>query len=382
MINMNNSIGIYIHIPFCMQKCKYCDFNSYSGIGDMSSSYIQAVIREICAAENKYEADTIYIGGGTPTYLDAKQISQVVDAVRGRFKLSPGCEITIECNPGTADYEKLRILKNCGINRLSIGLQSDNDEILKTLGRIHTYSEFKTCLSAAQKAGFDNISADLMFGLPNQTTDIWRATLNRVAALPLSHISAYSLKIEKGTPFYTMYHSGILKVPGDDVNRIMYDDCTELLAQHGYERYEISNFANNKKYSRHNLKYWTGGDYIGFGAGACSRLANTRKSNIRGVREYINAINNTGTAADLTETIVNTELDTMIEYVFLALRLTAGMNKSEFKNKFGMDVYDVFGEPLGRHLNITKTIEDCGGHIRIKPEYIYVSNNIMSDFII
>lgn len=379
---MDNKIGIYIHIPFCKQKCKYCDFNSYSGIGDMSSSYIQAVIREICAAENDCKADTIYIGGGTPTYLEAEQISLIIDAVRSRFKLSRDCEITIECNPGTAGYEKLRILKDCGINRLSVGLQSDNDKILKTLGRIHTYSEFKACLSAAQKAGFDNISADLMFGLPNQTTDIWRSTLNRVAALPLSHISAYSLKIEEGTPFYTMLQSGILKVPNDDVNRIMYDDCTDILARHGFMRYEISNFAKSQKYSRHNLKYWTGGDYIGFGAGACSRLSNKRTANVRGVLEYINAVNNKGTAADPTETLINTELDTMIEYVFLALRLTAGINKSEFKNKFCKDIYDVFGKPLSRHLNITKTLEDCGGHIRIKPEYIFVSNSIMADFVI
>lgn len=375
-----NPLGIYIHIPFCRQKCKYCDFNSYSGMENMSFSYTDALVREIELSEYKGILDTVYIGGGTPTYLDAKLIQKIMKAVRENFTLTEDCEITIECNPGTADLKKLRALKDCGINRLSIGLQSDNDEILKTLGRIHTYAEFKDCLFSAAEAGFGNISIDLMFGLPGQTAEIWNETLRRAVKLPISHISAYALKIEPGTPFYTLHKNGNLTVPDDDLSRNMYDDCVKILSENGFERYEISNFAKSEKYSRHNLKYWTGGDYIGFGAGACSRIGLRRFSNLRGIGEYIAAIEKYGTAENKSETIINNKSDAMSEYVFLALRLDSGINKTEFNNKFGIDIYEVFQKPLEKHIKLTKVLTDSGGHIKIKPEYTYVSNIIMADF--
>lgn len=375
-------LGIYIHIPFCKQKCKYCDFNSYSGIENMSSSYVEMLVREIeCCGQTGRTADTIYIGGGTPTYISAGYIKNIMDALRENFVITDDAEVTIECNPGTADFEKLARLKQAGINRLSIGLQSDNDKILKTLGRIHTYEEFRKCLGDALKAGFENISADLMFGLPGQTRDIWINTLKNISVLPLSHISAYSLKIEEGTPFYNMYKNGSHDIPDDDMNRIMYDDCTEILTQNGFERYEISNFARDKKLSRHNMKYWQCENYIGFGAGACSCIGGKRTANIRGVSEYIEEIRQSGSAVTPDETVINTISDSMSEFVFLGLRLDKGVSKADFKSKFGMDIYEVFDTVLDKHLNRTKTITDTETHIKIKPEYTYVSNAIMADFV-
>lgn len=347
----------------------------------MSFSYAEALTREIRDAAPKATADTIYIGGGTPTYIDAALICNIMDAIKSDFRLPADCEITVECNPGTADAEKLRALKECGINRLSIGLQSDNDKILKTLGRIHNYAEFEACLCAARDAGFDNISVDLMYGLPGQTRELWRSALRRITALPIDHISAYALKIEPGTTFYTMHERGRLILPDDDLIRDMYDDCVGILAENGFKRYEISNFARDSKPSRHNMKYWTGGDYIGFGAGAVSRIGNTIYSNVRGVAEYITEINKNGSAVNPDSIITNSDTDTMSEYVFLALRLDKGISKAEFENKFGKDIYEVFGEPLRRHIDITQVMTDMSGYIRIKPEYIYVSNAIMADFV-
>ncbi len=375
-------LGIYIHIPFCKQKCKYCDFNSYSGLENMSSSYTKILIQEI---KNRSltgrTADTVYIGGGTPTYINTEYIEEIMDALINAFDITMGAEITIECNPGTVDFETLSRLKQSGINRLSIGLQSDNDAILKTLGRIHTYKEFKECLNNAHKAGFDNISADLMFGLPGQTREIWKNTLDNISALPLNHISAYSLKIEQGTPFYNMYNSGSLDIPNDDMNRLMYDDCAETLVQNGFERYEISNFARDKKISRHNIKYWQCEDYIGFGAGACSCISGKRTANIRNIYKYIEEVGSKNNAVNTDETVINTAYDMMCEFMFLGLRLDEGVSKSEFLRRFNKDVYDVFSDALNRHISITKTITDNGTHIKIKPEYTYVSNSIMADFI-
>lgn len=375
-------LGIYIHIPFCKQKCKYCDFNSYSGLVNMSSSYTEMLIREIKSSSQAGKAvDTIYIGGGTPTYINAEYIQNIMTALKNSFVIADDTEITIECNPGTADFEKLAFLRQIGINRLSIGLQSDNDKILKTLGRIHSYGDFESCLSDALRAGFENISADLMFGLPGQTREIWNKTLDKICKLPLSHISAYSLKIEKGTPFHTMYKIGSLEIPNDDMNRTMYDDCVRILCQSGFERYEISNFARNRKISRHNMKYWQCEDYIGFGAGAYSCIEGKRTANIAEVAEYIESLKTKGAAVNTNETVINTTLDSMCEFVFLGLRLDAGVSKTDFRNKFSKDIYNVFKSELNRHLNTTKTLIDDGTHIKIKPEYTYVSNMIMSDFI-
>ncbi len=375
-------LGIYIHIPFCKQKCKYCDFNSYSGIRSMSSSYANALIDEINKSELRGKAaDTVYIGGGTPTFIAAEYTEQVMRAINEDFAINPDAEITIECNPGTADFEKLSRLRDCGINRISIGCQSADDGILKTLGRIHTYAEFEECYFTARKAGFDNISVDLMFGLPGQSLKIWRDTLDRVISLEPEHISVYSLKIEEGTPFFDMLKDGVLNIPDDDANREMYDTAVEILNDNGYNRYEISNFAKTGHESRHNLLYWQCDDYIGFGAGACSCIGGKRFSNEYDINDYISKIGESGSAVIKSEAAAGSPADLMSEFMFLGLRLDRGVSKSEFAKRFNKDVYEVFGEQLRRHTDVTRTLIDDGKSIRIKPEYTYVSNIIMSDFV-
>ena len=374
--------GAYIHIPFCKQKCKYCDFNSYSGMTDMSYSYADALIKEIETAKLKLpdtKLSSIYIGGGTPTYIDTALTEEIVEAVKNNFSIKDDAEITIECNPGTADFEKLSRLRKCGINRLSIGMQSSADDMLKSLGRVHNYNDFLECFKSARNSGFENISVDLMFGLPNQSLDLWKETLEKTAELEPEHISAYSLKIEEGTPFWRLFNDGNLDLPDDDKNREMYDFCVNYLDNNGYNRYEISNFAKPGYESRHNLLYWNLDDYIGFGAGAYSCIGKFRFNNERSVSGYIDRVNNSGSG--IIEIDKTAEYERMCEFVFLGLRLDRGISKKKFMNMFGKDIFDVFGKQLNKHINLLKTMEEYGDIIKIKSDYIYVSNIILSDFV-
>lgn len=370
--------GIYVHIPFCVKKCLYCDFNSYPGLRDMSYSYGAAVVREIESSPFKgADVDTVYFGGGTPTSIDTEIIIDILAALKAEFNISESAEITIECNPGTADRAALLRLRGAGFNRLSVGCQSADDKILARLGRIHTHAEFVDCFNSARRAGFDNISVDLMFGLPGQSPEIWRDTLERITALKPEHISAYSLKVEEGTPFYEMKKRGALEIPDDDQNRAMYDEAVDFLKRRGYERYEISNFARPGFESRHNLIYWRLGDYIGFGAGAHSFAGGRRFSNPSGIEEYIAAARSGGRITAEKESAE----DMMSEFMFLGLRLDAGVSEAEFEQRFGAKMTDVFARPLNKHLNLTKALIKENGRIKLRPEYAYVSNIIMSDFI-
>ncbi len=373
--------GIYIHIPFCIKKCAYCDFNSYSDIRDMSYSYGKAVRAEIKNSPYKNKKiDTVYIGGGTPTCIDEKILIDLLATVRESFDFAEDVEITVECNPGTADLEKLSALRSAGFNRLSIGCQSTDDKLLKKIGRIHTFEDFTNCFFDARRTGFENISVDLMFGLPGQTNEIWIDTLRKVTELGPEHISAYSLKIEEGTPFFDMKSRSELSVPDDDANREMYDTAVEFLKEQGYCRYEISNFSKAGFESCHNLIYWTLGEYIGFGAGAHSFVCGRRFSNPLGISDYIDFVSSGGCAEDGAE--CESDIDMMCEFMFLGLRLDRGVSESEFKNRFGKDMRDVFKMPLEKHLNVTRALEKDGDNIKIRPEYTYVSNLIMSDFIL
>lgn len=382
LMNSGDSMtGIYIHIPFCVQKCAYCDFNSYPGLWDMSYSYGKAAEREIINSPFRGgNIDTVYIGGGTPTSIDDEIIRKILDALKSGFDISGEAEITVECNPGTADLSKLLRLRRAGINRLSIGCQSADDGILKKLGRIHSFSDFADCFRLARDAGFENISVDLMFGLPGQNMKIWTDTLGKITAMSPEHISAYSLKIEEGTPFYDMRKAGKLDIPDDDLNRAMYDAAVEYLNGSGYKRYEISNFSKPGFESRHNLIYWRLDDYIGFGAGAHSFAGGKRFSNPLGIGEYISSVNSGSPPSDLAKPESVKEM--MCEFMFLGLRLDEGVSKRRFKSRFGEDMTVVFRSPLDKHLRLLKTLEDSGDRIKIKPEYTYVSNIIMSDFII
>lgn len=370
------SLGIYIHIPFCRAKCHYCDFNSYAGLWNRQDDYLDALKREIQSfSETVFcEANTVYLGGGTPTALPPITLVQLLDTVRARFSLADDCEVTVECNPATIDEAGLRMLREAGVNRLSIGMQASQDTILRKLGRIHTFKQFDKCFRAARRAGFLNLSLDLMFGLPDQTMEMWRETLEKALIFEPSHISCYSLKVEEGTPFASMD----LNLPDDDENRDMYDLCVERLEEAGYLRYEISNFAHPGGESRHNCKYWRCQDYAAFGAGAYSYMNGVRRVNMRSVDDYIQAIKSKENAVEEEEKL--TLQEQMSEFFFLGLRMEQGVDLQQFYVRFGVEAGEVFGSVIEKNLRRHSLIQ-TGSRLYIPPELLYVSNSVLVDFV-
>ena len=364
--------GLYIHIPFCIKKCNYCDFNSQSGNEALYSDYVDCIKKEIEQTKNNgIIFDSVYIGGGTPTVLPSALLSSIMKSITN---VKRDAEITVEANPKTADYEKLSSLLASGVNRLSLGLQSVNDSELKMLGRAHSFSDFEETFFAARRAGFKNISTDLMFALPNQTLKIWENTLKKAVSYKPAHISAYCLKIEKGTPFEKMK----LNLPNDDTAADMYDLCTDILESHGYKRYEISNFAKDNKESFHNNLYWKTQDYIGIGAGAHSCFGGKRFSKICDIKKYIDAIKSGESAVENLITL--SQKDKISEFVFLGLRMTSGISENEFTARFNTDIDSVFGKQLKKYENLGVIIRRSG-KIFINPKFLYVSNSILSDFV-
>ncbi len=368
--------GIYIHIPFCKSKCAYCDFNSYAGLEDCISPYFSALNKEISLASKETDSviDTIYFGGGTPSFVAPSFIQKTLDTVFSCYNVSSNAEISIECNPKTIDLDGLRLLKSSQANRLSIGLQSTDDAFLRTLGRIHNVNDFEDCLTNARRAGFDNISIDLMYGLPEQTISHWQKTLEDATSFGAQHISCYCLKIEENTPFARCN----LSLPDDDTVADMYDVCVSYLKSHGYERYEISNFAKEKMYSKHNLKYWKCEDFRGFGAGAYSYINNIRFSNERLVNEYIKKINETGSA--ITETIKSSLADQISEFIFLGLRCESGISLPEFEQNFNCSIFDIYPDVINKYVNAGFLICDKST-LRFSDKGFFVSNSILSDFV-
>ena len=364
--------GLYIHIPFCVQKCKYCDFNSFSGLEGLFDDYFSCLDKEIERTKKNGDIfDTIYIGGGTPTAVDNFYLTGLIKSITNRTE---NCEITVECNPGTAGFDDLINLRRTGANRLSIGLQSTDNDELKMLGRIHTAEDFDECFQNARRAGFDNISIDVMFGLPGQTVSKLEKTLYKASSYKSEHISAYCLKVEEGTPFSKMK----LNLPDDDTCAEMYELCVSFLKKCGYNRYEISNFARDGKISRHNTKYWTIDDYMGIGAGAHSLYKGKRFSKISNVKKYIETIDRGGSAVENEETL--TEFDKMSQFVFLGLRLEEGISLDRFNKIFGRSINSVFGEQINKYTKMN-VMEIKDRRLFIKPEFLYVSNNILSDFV-
>ena len=361
-------------MPFCKSKCNYCDFNSCAGIENLMESYCTSLMYEIKNFTQKDTVDTIYFGGGTPTYLPPSLLIDILDTVKNNFNLTYDCEITIECNPATIDRNGLILLKKADFNRLSIGLQSCNDRILKVLGRIHSYKDFENCFNDARSAGFENISLDLMYGLPDQTTEQWLDTLQKATAFGPEHISCYALKVEEGTPFEKMN----LNLPDDDTFREMYDNGTSYLKEQGYNLYEISNYSKDGYESRHNSKYWKCENFVGFGAGAYSCINNLRYSNIYKVENYIDEINKTGSA--INEKTPLSDKDMMSEFCFLGLRMANGISINEFKLRFNCEITDIFGDELTKNIK-RKTIVQKNGRYIIPPEWLFVSNEILSDFV-
>ncbi|MDR0405703.1 MAG: radical SAM family heme chaperone HemW [Clostridiales bacterium] len=350
------SNGIYIHIPFCVKKCAYCDFNSYDNLDGLKQPYTEALLREV-AARLPAAYDTIFIGGGTPTALPAASLLRIVSAVARE-----GCEFTVEVNPATLDRGGFAALKDAGVNRISFGLQSALEDELAVLGRIHTFADFLRSYRDARDAGFGNISIDLMFSLPGQTLDKWKRTLHSAAALSPEHLSCYSLTIEEGTPFHAMR----LDLPSEEEDRQMYRYAAEYLQRLGYRHYEISNFARDGYQCAHNLKYWERTPYYGFGAGAHSLTGGTRYANSREVRQYISA-------NAVTETVLSAT-DIENEYIFLGLRKTDGIRLAEYRALFGAEFTEKHAAALRNYQGLY-AVDD--GRFRLTLDGICVSNTIL-----
>ena len=340
-------LSLYIHIPFCVRKCGYCDFLSAPADEKARDRYVQALLMEIERYRGTETADrkikTLYIGGGTPSTLSVKQLECIMQKIKCTFNFHGDMETSMEMNPGTASKEKCRALYQMGINRLSIGLQSTNDMELKTLGRIHSYEDFLNTYTWCREAGFQNINVDLMAALPYQTVESYTTGLRKIIRLAPEHISAYSLILEEGTPFYQKYNSGCYPLPDEEQERLMYRETEQILAQAGYERYEISNYAKKGYACRHNLVYWQGGDYLGLGLGSSSYMDGMRFHNTTDFNTYVNQ---GAYVEDREELSVQAKME---EFMFLGLRVMAGVSGTEFEKRFGKTMEDVYGDVLRKH---------------------------------
>lgn len=380
------NLELYLHIPFCVKKCNYCDFFSASGTPKEQADYVSAMIQEIQSYQElsgEYEVQTIFLGGGTPSLLTPEQIEKIFTTIYHIFSVNENAEITMEMNPGTVDIEKLRAMKAAGVNRLSIGLQSAQNEELKMLGRIHTYEEFLETWRLTEQAGFKNRNIDLMSALPGQTMESYEDTLSKVLALEPEHISAYSLILEEGTVFYDWYEKGKLdrgawKLPSEEEEYAMGELTIQRLAEAGMHRYEISNYAKSGKECRHNLGYWDRVEYLGIGAGSSSLIKGERFDHIRDRKAYIEKIRN-GESILIDREILSVESQ-MEEFMYLGLRKIEGVSRTDFQNYFGKNVDDVYGEILDK-LEEEQLLEFSGNRIRLTHRGMDVSNCVLAEFL-
>lgn len=372
-------LSIYIHIPFCIQKCLYCDFLSYPASDENKRCYVNLLLAEIEQQSQFYDSHSIisvFIGGGTPSVLEASEIERILCKLKNCFHIENEAEITIEVNPGTVTEEKLASYLNSGINRLSIGLQSADDGELQTLGRIHDYKAFCETYELARKVGFKNINVDLMSAIPGQNVDSYRETLKKVLEYEPEHISAYSLILEEGTWFYD--NRDKLKLLTEDEDRYLYEMTNQILSEHGYHRYEISNYANDGYECIHNKVYWQRGDYVGFGLGAASMVSDVRWNNTCEIDKYQMLLNENGTFLRKNECCLTKE-EQMEEFMFLGMRLIKGVKKADFKEKFGVSIEDVYGDVIEKLQKDGLIIVD--ETIRLTPYGIDISNYVMAQFL-
>jgi len=345
-----NPLQIYIHIPFCVAKCAYCDFLSAPATEETKESYVKALCAEIEGRKAEYSGrpiTSVFLGGGTPSCLSGDQLEGIFRTLRQCMELTKDAEITVEVNPGTVDREKMICLKECGVNRLSIGLQSAHNEELRLLHRIHTVEEFSTCFTLAREAGFRNLNVDLISSIPGQSKESFWETLAYVQGLenPPEHISVYSLIIEEGTPFYEWYHTRPEAFLSEEEDRELYHATREWMEQKGYNRYEISNYAKDGYACRHNMGYWTGAEYLGFGIGAASYMNRERFVNRSDLSAYLE---NPMTAREVQERLK--EVDCRSEFMILGLRMCKGISMSEFQSRFGKSLESVFGKQIDRSI--------------------------------
>lgn len=372
-------LGIYIHIPFCKQKCNYCDFYSIKCDDESENKYIEAVISEIKSYKGKlhgnYIADTIFFGGGTPSIIKPVNIGRIVDSLRSVVEIDKCSEISMEANPNTLTSEKLNEYKNIGINRLSIGIQSLNNEILKKIGRIHNNKEALEAIDRARNTGFENINADVMFNIPDQTVYDIEDTITEIIEKDVKHISFYSLKLEKGTPMYSMEQKNKITMPDEEIERNMYYTGRDIMERNSLFQYEISNFAVKGYECRHNLKYWNQEEYIGFGPSAHSFMDNTRYSNPSDLKLYCD--NNSSCKRIIHEQLNKNDL--VFEYIMLRLRLTEGLNINEFNYKFSQDFKEMYKSQI-IYLMKNDLLEVKNDFIRLTRKGMDISNYVIEEF--
>lgn len=415
---MKPDLEIYIHIPFCEKKCNYCDFLSFKADARCYEEYVSQLKKELAVMSTygaAYTVSSVFVGGGTPSLLPAYQISGLMECIREYFDLAKGAEITIECNPGSIMRHKLTEYKKAGINRLSIGLQSADNAELKLLGRIHTFEEFLNTYQSARMEGFDNINVDLIDCIPMQSINTWRRTLRTVTMLKPEHISVYNLIIEPGTPFYEMNAEGVLMMPSEDEQSRIDEYTRTYMKRMGYERYEFSNWSKPGRECRHNLGYWQGVPYLGFGLGAASYFEGFRWNNTSDMNEYMSVNEHRGHLPDNNANDADyvgkaygkasdkvsgeaescadafaaqrkdlrklTREDKMEEFMFLGLRCTRGISEANFYGRFGLAVSDVYGAQLAKYTGLG-LIEHAGGMYRLTERGIEVSNVILSEFLL
>lgn len=371
-------IALYIHIPFCKQKCFYCDFPSYACKDKLMESYVDALCIEIKDKCKNYIIKTLFIGGGTPSYLDHNSLRKLMNTI-SELRFTEDAEKTIECNPGTVSKEKFEIIRKGGINRLSFGLQTTNNELLKSIGRIHTFESFKENYFLARSLGFENINIDMMFGLPKQSVEEFIKGLREIVELKPEHISSYSLIIEEGTAFYNLYEKDKLEVPSEEEERDMYREGKKFLEKNGYKQYEISNFSKEGKECRHNEVYWMCEEYLGVGVSASSFIDEKRVKNIDSIEEYIENINQGKSIVE--EEYENTREDDIEEFMFMGLRMNVGISEKKFKEKFGVDVDSIYKNVINKNIKLGLLKRKCGT-LYLNDLGIELSNSVMSDMIL
>lgn len=375
----NLDLSIYVHIPFCARKCLYCDFLSFAAKDDLIKDYFDALSKEICLTADTYKdyrVRSVFFGGGTPSLPDAEYICNILRVLFSNFNISKDAEISIEVNPGTASFDKLERYKAFGINRISIGAQSFDDDELKRLGRIHDSAAFYRTYEDAVRAGFENINIDIMSALPGQSLDSYLSTVQKAVELKPSHISAYSLIVEEGTPFFDMD----LDLPDEDTDRLMYHETKRILEEGGYHRYEISNYAygdGEKNECFHNKVYWERGNYLGLGLGSSSMIDNVRFSNITDIMKYNDKLSKGESVVGEREEL--SRQSCMEEFTFLGLRLVKGVDTDLFLEQFGQTVEDVYGDVIAKYKALG-LVETEGRYLRLTEKGLDVSNTVMADF--
>ena len=375
-------LGLYIHVPFCAQKCNYCDFNSYKiEEKNQKTDYLISIRKEMELYKEEFkskEFTSVFLGGGTPSILTPEELTTLMENIYSNFNIGKDAEITMECNPGTLDKVKLKAIKSLGINRLSMGLQVTQDHHLKYIGRIHTYEQFEKNYKDAIEVGINNINVDLMYSLPNQSFDEWKETLNKIINLNPSHISAYSLILEEGTKFYDMYLNKEFELNDEEVDINIYNYTIDTLCKNGYHQYEISNYSKEGYECKHNIVYWKCDNYLGLGPGASGYINNYRYSNICDIKGYNKCLEYD--KRPIEEKNILSKKDEMEEFIFMGLRMNKGINLDEFYKRFNIDFKHRYNDILDKLKNLNLIIEQ-NNNIILTQRGREISNTVFVEFI-